>query len=76
MEVADHVLLPHPPEEPLHEQPRDPRDDVRDLDAAPLADAVDRTRRDVADTRVPHVQVDEHVVRKPVPRVDAVEVEL
>src|SRR5215217_7992116 len=32
VEVADHVLLAHPPEEALHEQPGDPRHDAADAD--------------------------------------------
>ncbi len=75
MEVADHVLLPHAPEEGLDEQPRDPRHDLAETDPGPLADPVDRSRRDVAHAGVDDVQVDEHVVREPVPRVDALEVE-
>ena len=42
VEVADHVLLLHPPPEALEEQPRDPRRDVADADPGALADAVDR----------------------------------
>src|SRR6187455_1577627 len=42
MEVADDVLLLHPPEEALRQKPRDLRDHVAEADAAPLADAVDR----------------------------------
>ena len=75
VEVADHVLLAQPPEERLHEQPRDPRDDLAQLDPRALADAVDRPRGDVAHARVDDVQVDEHVVGEAVARVDAVEVE-
>src|SRR5581483_6511059 len=55
VEVADHVLLAHPPEERLPEQPRDLRDDVSVADPAALADAVDRTRREVAHARVDDV---------------------
>src|SRR6266487_2388365 len=43
VKVPDHVLLSHPPEETLHEQPGDPRDDLADLDPRLFADAVDRT---------------------------------
>src|SRR5215213_8437155 len=39
MEVADDVLLLHPPEETLRQKPGDLRDDVAQADAAPLADA-------------------------------------
>ena len=46
-----------------------------DPDPAPLADAVDRPRGIVADAPVPDVQVDEHVVREAVARVERVEVE-
>ena len=76
VEVADHVLLAQPPEEALHEQPRDPRHDAAQLDPRLLADAVDRPRGEVAHARVPDVQVHEHVVREAVAGVDAVEVEL
>ena len=51
VEVADHVLLLHPPPEALEEEPRDPRRDAADLDPRPLADAVDRSRRHVAHAR-------------------------
>ena len=46
VEVADHVLLAHAPEEALDEQPRDPRHDLAQTDARALADAVDRPRRE------------------------------
>ena len=75
VEVADHVLLPHPPPEALEEQPRDPRHDRAQLDPRALADVVDRPRGDVAHARVLDVQVDEHVVREAVARVEPVEVE-
>ena len=39
MEVADHILLPHAPEEGLDEQPRDPRHDLAEADPGPLADS-------------------------------------
>ncbi len=48
MKVADDVLLPHPPEEALDQQPRDARDDPADPDPRLLADAVHRPRRDIA----------------------------
>ena len=75
VEVADHVLLAQPPEERLHEQPRDARDDLAQPDSRPLADAVDRPRRHVSHAGVHDVQVDEHVVREAVTGVEAVEVE-
>ena len=75
VEVADHVLLPHAPPEPLEQQPRDPRDDRAQLDPRLLADVVDRARRDVAHARVLDVQVDEHVVREAVARIEAIELE-
>src|SRR5207248_3343379 len=55
VKVADHVLLPHAPEEALEQEPGDPRDDLPDLDAGAFADAVHRTRRDVTHPRVPDV---------------------
>src|SRR6185312_8157475 len=51
-------------------------DDLADLDAGPLADAVDRPRGDVTHARVPDVQVHEHVVRHAVAGIDAIEIEL
>ena len=42
VEVADHVLLAHPPEEALEEEPGDARDDPAEADPGALADAVDR----------------------------------
>ena len=75
VEVADHVLLPHPPPEALEQEPRDPRDDRAQLDPRLLADVVDRPRGNVPHARVLHVQVDEHVVREAVARVEPVEVE-
>src|SRR6266487_302232 len=75
VEVADHVLRPQPPEEALQQQPGDRRHDLPQTDPGALADAVDRARRHIADTRVPDVQVDEHVVREPVALVELVEIE-
>ena len=75
VEVADHVLLLHPPPEALEEEPRDPRRDRADLDPGALADAVDRARRHVAHAGGDDVQVHEHVVREPVAAVDPLEVE-
>src|ERR1044072_2382935 len=62
MEVADDVLLLHPPEEALRQEPGDLRDDVAQADAAPLADAVDRARRGVPHPAIPDVKVHEQVV--------------
>ena len=76
VEVPDDVLLAQAPEEAAQEQPRDARDDAAIADARALADAVHRTGREVAHARVPDVQVHEHVVREPVARVHALEVEL
>src|SRR5919201_442947 len=45
VEVADDVLLAHPPEEALDEQPRDRRHDLAQPDTRSFADAVDRPRR-------------------------------
>src|SRR3954468_8236047 len=75
MKVADDVLLLHPPEEALRQEPGDLRDDVAQADAAPLADAVDGARRVIAHAPVPDVQVDEQVVREAVALVNPVEVE-
>src|SRR5215213_7491532 len=75
VEVADDVLLLHPPEEALRQEPGDLRDDVSQTDAAPLADAVDGARGIVAYAAVPDIQVDEQVVGEAVALVDAVEVE-
>ena len=75
MEVADDVLLLHPPEEALEQEPGDRGHDLAQADAALLPNAVDRPRRVVADAPVPDVQVDEQVVGEAVARVEAVEVE-
>ena len=75
MEVADDVLLLHPPEEPLEQEPGDRGHDLAQADAALLPHAVDRPRRVVAHAAVPDVQVDEQVVGEAVARVEAVEVE-
>ena len=68
VEVADDVLLLQPPQEPLPQQPRDPRHDRVQPDPRALPHPVHRARRHVPHPRVPDVQVDEHVVREPVPR--------
>src|SRR6266508_4991193 len=66
VEMPDHVLLPHAPEEALQEEPRDTRHDLADLDPRSFADAVHRPRGYVAHAGVPDVQMHEHVVGKAV----------
>src|SRR6185503_15942117 len=66
VEVADDVLLLHPPEKALRQEPGDLGDDLAQADAATLADAVDRARRVVPHSAIPDVQVDEQVVREAV----------
>src|SRR6266540_7334142 len=51
VEIPDHVLLPHAPEEALQEEPRDTRHDLADLDPRSFADAVHGARGDVANAR-------------------------
>ena len=74
VEVPDHAFA-EPPEERLQQEPGDGGDHARS--ESPTARRRCRPgARNVAHPRLDDVEVNEHVVREAVPRVDAVEVEL
>ena len=75
MEVRITYLWPSRHQKPLKRSGKCASTTEAQPDVGPLAHVVDRSRGHVADTCVLDVQVHEHVVREPVARVQALEVE-
>src|ERR1051325_886995 len=75
MEIANHILLAHSPEETLDQQPRDCRNNFPQSNSGTLADSVNRARGVIPNAPVPDVQMHEHVVRESITLIDPIEVE-